>query len=785
MINFRIIEVEIKNFRGYKYQTFNFESNDQLIILGGPNGYGKTSFIDAIEWCLTGDVRRISDEVKARKESNLSIMKKGLIQHKNAGNEPVSVQLKIILNGVLLTIKRVSKRNATTYLRDDTTVTITKSEGVQGDSIDEIFNGNFSITENFYDHFICSHDKNLKIYEKGRKDLYDLFKLYLGSNSSIEYIQQKLDKALNDINERIKQLTSEQEIVDKLLERETKSEDIQGAVDKYNDLHPEDRITIEGLSKKLTDFEEKRENINKLISLKRASELNQEYILHKEFRILKNKYDKFKKDIYNVYPQNAELINLVKNYEYSNVIKEISKINEFLLEIEGLREQFPIACNLMELLRKIDFINEERKVDIFLKIEEINKLEEEYSKLSQIINESKNQSELTQAINTLVASSKVWYEYVEHKHECPLCRRPNLSLEEIKHAIDITLNELDSKARIVSQSIERQKETQKQIMLFSNKIISTLLEITKKQYDDLIGIKNAFDLVNDYLKECEIYGIKAEELNQEAIDKKLKILFDDQDKHIGGKYSDYLLTDLVTLNNQIEENEKIIKDSGIDYEYIISLDKAALLNEQALLNKIIEFISHSENIQKKKRISEELTLLDVKSKEINGIKTKVSQSEGQYEAQISKKLESVINTIYRKINRHTNFEELTIRRPGTKATNLEVLIDSDTNFSNVMSTGQITSVALSFFIGLALTENSSKFKAYFMDDPIQSLDDVNVLSFVDLLRTQFRSSNRFAEQIFITTCDEDFKDLLEYKMKHYEIGVKHLKFMDYGKYIVE
>lgn len=135
---------------------------------------------------MTGDVRRIADEVKARKESNLSIMKKGLIQHKNAGEAPVSVQLKVILNDTPLTIKRVLNRNETTFLRDDTTVTITKSEGIQGESIDEIFNGNLSVTENFYDHFTCSHDKNIRIYEKGRKDLYDLFKLYLGGNSSID-----------------------------------------------------------------------------------------------------------------------------------------------------------------------------------------------------------------------------------------------------------------------------------------------------------------------------------------------------------------------------------------------------------------------------------------------------------------------------------------------------------------------------------------------------------------------------------------------------------------------
>lgn len=32
-----------------------------MILFNGPNGYGKTSVFDIIEFCLTGDIKRISD----------------------------------------------------------------------------------------------------------------------------------------------------------------------------------------------------------------------------------------------------------------------------------------------------------------------------------------------------------------------------------------------------------------------------------------------------------------------------------------------------------------------------------------------------------------------------------------------------------------------------------------------------------------------------------------------------------------------------------------------------
>ena len=49
---FLIKKVYIKNFRGYKEKEYKFD-DEQIILLGGPNGYGKTSLIDAIEWVMT------------------------------------------------------------------------------------------------------------------------------------------------------------------------------------------------------------------------------------------------------------------------------------------------------------------------------------------------------------------------------------------------------------------------------------------------------------------------------------------------------------------------------------------------------------------------------------------------------------------------------------------------------------------------------------------------------------------------------------------------------------
>ena len=44
---FRIIDLTLHNFKGFKDTVISFEK--PRTILGGPNGYGKTSIFDALE----------------------------------------------------------------------------------------------------------------------------------------------------------------------------------------------------------------------------------------------------------------------------------------------------------------------------------------------------------------------------------------------------------------------------------------------------------------------------------------------------------------------------------------------------------------------------------------------------------------------------------------------------------------------------------------------------------------------------------------------------------------
>ncbi|MDR6780406.1 exonuclease SbcC [Paenibacillus peoriae] len=54
----KISRLIINNFRVFSGRYLFDFSDKQLILIGGQNGHGKSSLFDAIQWCLTGEIRR-------------------------------------------------------------------------------------------------------------------------------------------------------------------------------------------------------------------------------------------------------------------------------------------------------------------------------------------------------------------------------------------------------------------------------------------------------------------------------------------------------------------------------------------------------------------------------------------------------------------------------------------------------------------------------------------------------------------------------------------------------
>ena len=93
-----------------------------------------------------------------------------------------------------------------------------------------------------------------------------------------------------------------------------------------------------------------------------------------------------------------------------------------------------------------------------------------------------------------------------------------------------------------------------------------------------------------------------------------------------------------------------------------------------------------------------------------------------------------------------------------------------------MSSGQLASLVLSFT--LALNKRYSESKLLFIDDPVQTLDELNIAGFVNLLRNEF--SDR---QIFMSTHEEMMSAYMRYKFNKFGLRTERINFKE--KYLEE
>ncbi|RIE02957.1 hypothetical protein D3H35_20345 [Cohnella faecalis] len=84
---------------------------------------------------------------------------------------------------------------------------------------------------------------------------------------------------------------------------------------------------------------------------------------------------------------------------------------------------------------------------------------------------------------------------------------------------------------------------------------------------------------------------------------------------------------------------------------------------------------------------------------------------------------------------------------------------------------------MSIFLGLGLTQNFSSWDQLFLDDPIQSMDDIKILSFIDVLRA-ISDSNFKKQNLIISTHDDNFAKLLAIKYRNKSLT--QYNFIGYG-----
>ncbi|MFA0001728.1 hypothetical protein AB4428_25895, partial [Vibrio lentus] len=230
------------------------------------------------------------------------------------------------------------------------------------------------------------------------------------------------------------------------------------------------------------------------------------------------------------------------------------------------------------------------------------------------------------------------------------------------------------------------------------------------------------------------------------------------------------------LNRQFDD-----KSFEYDNSSKISFCLRGLLNLLEVYSNYIKVINIDSQIKnEEKELNSISSVVSVLNDDVLSINTRLKKKIDSYF------YSDLVNQIYSKIDPHPGFKKVVFECTfsDNDRPKLNVYLSNDESSALIspniyLSSAQISVLSLSIFMARALNSEEYKGNAVdciLIDDPVQSMDSINVLSVIDLFRNL---AVMFNKQIIISTHDERFYKL--FKAKAPKNISKFLELESHGK----
>lgn len=322
--------------------------------------------------------------------------------------------------------------------------------------------------------------------------------------------------------------------------------------------------------------------------------------------------------------------------------------------------------------------------------------------------------------------------------------------------------------------IQEQQAVQTQL-----KVLTDRLDRDKLQYEKLTG-KNDFGLGNEknqVLAVLEEVNKEIKSWEKEMIASGLVDFEPSIEKVI--EEMDSLKSQTEGIGSFQDQLEKLEKDLSAKQEEIKMLGPIIDLIERLMgympgehEQKLLEdYNALTGSMESNQELMERLTRYKNDAIIINEIAFDTLQRVTREQLENNK----LVNWIYKLVYPHPHYKE--IRMSGDRNGINVKDITGNVILDHLFSSAQLNILALSIFLGLGLTQNFSNWDQLFLDDPIQSMDDIKILSFIDVLRA-ISDSNIRKRSLIISTHDDNFAKLLAIKYRNKSLT--QYNFIGYG-----
>lgn len=789
-----IRKLRMVNFRGFHDKTIEFRDKP-IILLSAANGIGKTTTIDAIEWCLTGEIGRLKTafDTRSTNDADRKHNTNGILKNRDSDKmSNVQVLLWIVDGKNEIVLCREQKKDELNP--DVSKVTIDGNEEVAKAFIDQY------VGNSFYNFHFCDVQKSFSVQSTKRGDLEALFSEFITNYDEQKQIAENIEVFAEDVDRYIvdkKKQKVSLEIINSQEEQLGKAQEEANLIPYPNiRFYPGENAEILSLDRDaLIDQKAEIENCGYIIVQKEIQKLidndslRTQIALIDEIRIYLKAKDR---DIQQalaagLYYDNNAISSLEISLEkLKNLVlakKTILQDTDILITYDGGK----LFKNYFETTKK-EIQEKERKVD----------------NLSSEIDLLANNNKILKIFSALSANKDV---VIEHRNDilakkgsvsCPVCGSNTFATMDEKLILKEADDYIQQNGNLVKIKDNEKTSLLNEIESLYDKVISQSRLIVEKEKEEIDKKIYALKILNEELqpyfdavrklkiarKDISIENIDDENMNSLRKTMEGQLLTETQEKEKIENYQKILVVlGYVFANENLRQTYEKVTNliskpydiTNFSYERFVSKINSI---DNMLANKSIEELRIKLDEEKtKNRILdieiEKLERLKVaaiqKAQGIRDIVKNLSQDEYQ-------KIGPSLSKFYNKLVRIGGNDGINIVHEND---GISLIDDKGKNIVNILSNGQICVFLLAyFFAGINVRNEREKMKIFFIDDLTACMDDVNMLAFIDLLKYQLFSKETM-EQLFFVTCDNRISRLLKYKMNGRGIEIRELLESDF------
>ncbi|PAF35683.1 hypothetical protein CHH58_15825 [Terribacillus saccharophilus] len=777
MSKYKIGRVFIQNFKHIDILNLDF-SNKDLVVLDGPNGFGKTTVFDAIEIILTGKISRIKNTADKRYGYNEILF---------ANKKDMDTEIKVEFIS--------EKENFVISKRIDSNKKLRSTDRKPDNwAIFQTFALPSFSSEIEAGIEIEQSEISTKLSSSNLKRYFSLF-YYVQQEENTFFLKHSAKERMDEISQLFDTYKEEKELeklnkIKSNIESEIKTiERPQGILERNQDKL---NLLKEGVKDLNTDNLRSVEYFSLLPNHETQEEWDK-----KDIVVKKDSREKFIKDL-------RELYTLVRDIEDFSHTEFNNKLDRYSENIGLLRNTINAYSNLdkVDMIKKLKEKERQLKVmqndlskeklsnkiqlSLFTELNSLVDFDFDIDDIEKYINDLKSHkdsmgemSDLVRNLNETRETLVDHFNKIKEKNtdkECPLCGSSYESYESL-------ISSISSKTQYFLSLYDdsTQKYDQLYNELYAKHIVNILERIDIYLSDNKNIVSDNFfdqfteavqqkDDILSFMKWCEEHHIDIstylnsntvdiEDINSRVSEVKESLIA--HKKNVGDSYINHT-NKLIVFNRLFNGNLEEVRK--IKLEKI--LDKVAYIDYQ--------YYYGSSTIIKE--IEKEITTITLKADKLKEMIESIKLIISVYENQIINHWKKIIRDIEipfyifsgRIIQNYQRGCGLFIYENesfGQKSIRFVSDMKSDHDAINYLSSGQLSGLVISFTLALNKVYGKDSVDLLLIDDPVQTMDEINIASLIELLRNEFRE-----KQIFLSTHEEDVSRYIRYKFLKYGLN---------------